>query len=373
MTHYYFKAKAMKKLFLNTVITGLLMVTYARAQDPVFSQPFLSPIYLNPAATGTGDYDLRLSAMYHRHWWSIPSNITYTAFSVDKFVPSLSSGFGLLGTHSSEGYLKKTGIYGSFARTFCSDGGSVSENSGTPKWFFTGGFQLGFVQARINYDQLVFFDQLTPTGIIPGLRTGADVPVNSGKWRPDISAGLFFNYNLSDNYRLLFGFSSHHLNRPDQSLTATADTFRSQLPVRWTGNFLFTHSNEDGDWSYSICGIYYRQAQYGLKQFGVEVTQNEYDISMGLWYRINDNKYSKGNSNAFTLTFAISLFNRADNNHLKAGVAHDFITGGNGYSYTTGNSELGLVWDKNTYNQPANDPCKAKINTYGCPNVIKVN
>jgi hypothetical protein len=55
-----------------------------RAQDPAYTQAFLSPVYLNPAATGAGEYDLRVSAMYRRQWWLIPSNFNSMAFSVDK-------------------------------------------------------------------------------------------------------------------------------------------------------------------------------------------------------------------------------------------------------------------------------------------------
>ena len=41
------------------------------------------------AATGTGEYDLRVSALYRRHWWSIPSQIKYMTVSVDNFLPEI--------------------------------------------------------------------------------------------------------------------------------------------------------------------------------------------------------------------------------------------------------------------------------------------
>ncbi|AEV96606.1 hypothetical protein A4D02_20790 [Niastella koreensis] len=351
---------------LLITLTTIAALSSARAQDPVFSQPFLSPVYLNPAATGAGEYDLRFSAMYRRQWWSIPSQISYSAVSVDKYLPSLHGGFGLLGTHSTEGYLKKTGIYGSYSYTICSGTLSPAENGDEPHWFASGGIQFGMVQRRIDYSKLVFADQLSADGIIPGSVTSADKAVNSGKWYPDFAAGLFFNYNWNDNNRLLLGGSAHHVNRPDESLTNSADSFRSQLPVRWSGNAMYTYTNSDQTWSYSLAGIYYAQAKQNSFQVGGEITQNEYDISLGVWYRgsINFQHYD-----AFTVTLSINLAGHSgDGYKVRAGVAHDAPIGQNRYSYTTGSSELGFVWDQSTYNQDANNACKPRINSKSaCP------
>jgi type IX secretion system PorP/SprF family membrane protein len=356
----------MFKYILSLIIITLAITRPTHAQDPVFSQPFLSPVYLNPAATGAGDYDLRFSAIYRRQWWSIPSQISYTAVSVDKYVPSLHGGFGLLGTNSSEGYLKKTGIYGSYAYTICSGRLSAAENGDDPHWFVSTGLQFGFVQRRIDYSKLVFADQLSAAGIIPGSVTAADKAVNSSKWYPDFAAGLFFNYNWDNNDRLLIGTSAHHINRPDESLTKTTDTFRSQLPVRWTGNVMYTYTNADQTWSYSLAGILYNQGKQNSVQVGTEITQNEYDISVGLWYRgsINFQNYD-----AFTVTLSINLSGRNNDRHkIRAGIAHDAPIGQNRYSYTTGSSELGFVWDQSTYNQDPDNACKPRINSKSaCP------
>src|SRR5665213_3486637 len=114
-----FKLYAMKKKVCILIILCISFINSACAQDPVFSQPYMSPVYLNPAATGSGDHDLRISATVRRQWWTIPSAFTYSALSIDKFIPKLESGVGLLVTTSSEGYLRKNGIYTTYAYTFC--------------------------------------------------------------------------------------------------------------------------------------------------------------------------------------------------------------------------------------------------------------
>jgi type IX secretion system PorP/SprF family membrane protein len=345
---------------------SILFVQESRAQDPVFSQAFLSPIYLNPAATGAGEHDLRFSAMYRRQWWSVPSSFNYAALSVDKYIPSLHGGFGLLATHSSEGYLKGTGIYGSYSYTICSGTLPAAENGGMPKWFVSLGLQFGMMQRRIDYSKLVFRDQLDVDGYIPGSSSAADLAVNNGRWRPDFAAGGFFNYNLTENSRLLVGLAAHHINRPDESLVSTSDSARSQLPVRWGGNLMYTYTNPERSWSYSAAALYYRQAQNNSMQIGGEVTQNNYDISLGLWYRGNINFKDM---DAFTVTLSINISGKDNTKHkVRAGIAHDAPLGNNRYSYTTGSSELGVVWDVDTYNQEGDNPCKPRITSkYACP------
>lgn len=336
------------------------------AQDPVYSQPFLSPVNLNPAATGAGDYDLRVSAVYRRQWWTIPSQMNYMAFSVDKFLPQISSGLGLLATRSNEGYLKKTGVYGTYAYTVCAGTASAADNGSVPRWFWTGGLQFGVSQTRIDYNKLVFADELNTGGVIPGSSSAADAAVNSGKLFADFAAGTFFNYNLSDNNRLLAGLSAHHINRPDESLTSTSDSIRSQLPVRWGANLLYTHTNAEQTWSYSIGLLAYRQAMNNSYQVGMEVTQNQLDISLGLWYRGSVN-FRDMNTVALTVSFNLTgKDNQRDK--LRVGLGHDAQVGHNNYSYTSGSSEIGVVWDHDTYDQSGDNPCKPRVNSKSaCP------
>jgi len=352
--------------FLLVAVLLMSCGMMVRAQDPIFSQAYLSPIYLNPAATGAGEHDLRFSAIYRRQWWTIPSQFSYTALSVDKYIPSLRGGFGLLATHSSEGYLRQTGVYGSYSYTICSASLSAAENGELPKWFLAMGLQFGVTQRRIDFSKLVFSDQLDVDGVIPGSSSGADMAVNNGKWRPDFGAGAFFNYNLTEDSRVLFGFSGHHINRPDESLISSSDTARSQLPVRWGGNVMYTYTNPERSWSYSLAGLMYRQARNNSLQVGAEVTQNNYDISVGLWYRSSINFRDM---DAFTVTLSINLSGRENTRQkVRAGIAHDAPLGNNRYSYTTGSSELGVVWDLDTYPQDSDNPCKPRITSkYACP------
>jgi len=358
--------KKRHKYFLILLLIMALAQNKAFAQDPAFTQPYMSPVYLNPAATGAGEHDFRISAIFRRQWWATPSRFAYGVFSVDKFIPALQSGIGLMVTTSSEGYLKKNGIYASYAYTFCPGTGSVANNySGLPKWFLSGAFQFGMVQRRIDYKDLLFIDQVNAGGIIPGVETGADLPVNNSRWYFDAGAGLFFNYRTNeDKSRWLVGISAKHVNRPDESLIGTNDANRSIVPVLWSANLMYSGPLAT-DWTYSIIANGSKQQKNKLMQVGVEVTQNVIDIGLGIWYRSGDIP----NPDALGISLKFNLSGRDNKtSKIRAGIAHDANIGGLRYSNNHGSSELGITWDQDTYNTNSENACKPFISSgIACP------
>jgi type IX secretion system PorP/SprF family membrane protein len=350
----------MRKSFLILLLLSS-MQPEVFSQDPVFTQPYMSQVYLNPAATGSGDHDLRFSAIFRRQWWATPSKFSYGVFSVDKFIPALQGGIGLMATTSSEGYLKKTGIHASYAYTFCPGG----ENGNLPKWFLSGAFQFGYVQRRIDYNDLLFIDQIDAGGIIPGVGSAADLPVNSRRWYPDAGAGLLFNYRMKeDRNRLLVGISARHINRPDESLIGTNDANRSIVPLLWSANFMYSGPLAP-DWTYSFVGNYSKQQKNQLIQAGVEVTQNVIDIGLGLWYRAGG--FQNPDAVGISLKFNLSGQDNTSSK-IRAGIAHDANVGGLKYSNNNGSSELGITWDQDTYKTNSNSACKPFISSgIPCP------
>ena len=348
-------------------VCGLLAVT--KAQDPVYTQAYLAPVNLNPASTGTGENDLRVSGIFRREWWKVQSSFNYQAFSIDKFFPRISSGIGFLATRSSEGYLNKNGVYGSYSYTVCSGVPDVASNGGVPKWYWTGAMQFGVGWSRVDYSKLTFADEINIGGVIPGSISDADQPINNGRLFPDFAAGTSFNMNLASiNSRLVIGASAHHINRPDESLISTADTFRSQIPIRWSGNFMFIASSDESQtWTTSIEGFFYKQADNVTLQLGLDITY-KYNVSLGLWVRGNG-KFSQ-DITTFGATLSFNLLGIRDKDRLRVGVGHDSQMGGNTYSYFAGSSEAGFLWDHSTYKSPSDDPCKPRVTSpWFCPEV----
>lgn len=350
------------KLTLGVML--FMVMGRLKAQDPVFSQPFLAPLYLNPAATGAGENDLRFSLLHRRQWLTIPSQFNYTSFSVDKFFPSIKGGLGFMATSFSEGYLKRTGVYGSYAYTICSGEPNIARNDELQTWFVSGGIQLGLAQRRIDYSKLTFADQLNQDGIIPGGVSAADPPVFNKKWYPDFSGGLYLSHAVAGKGNLLLGASARHVNRPDETLTSTSDSFRSPLPVLWGVNAAYQY---DGDeWNYGIAVMGYQQGMYRTLQVGLDVKPSSYDFSVGIWGHVGNTIRS---FNAVSLNVTYTFKSSSPHRQKFAiGLDQDFPIGGSGLSYTTGSTELGLIWDYDTQDgEPSDNRCKPRVNTSACP------
>ena len=129
---------------------------------------------------------------------------------------------------------------------------------------------------------------------------------------------------------------------------------------------MYSHTNPERSWSYSLAFLGYQQANNHSYQTGVEVTQNQLDLSLGLWYRGSVN-FRDMNTVAFTVSFNLSgKDNQKDK--LRLGLAHDAQVGNNSYSYTAGSSEIGFVWDHSTYDQNPDNPCKPRVSSKSaCP------
>jgi len=355
-----------KSVWLLTVMLSLAGLQHLVAQDPLFSQPYLSPMYLNPAATGAGENDLRISVIHRRQWLTIPSQFNYTVLSADKFFPVIKGGLGLMATDFSEGYLKHTGVYGSYSYTICSGEPNIARNEQRQTWFVTGGIQFGMVQRRIDYSQLLFSDQINQNGVIPGSVSAADPPVFNRHWYPDFSGGLYFSHAIAGKGNLLVGASAHHINRPDESLVATTDTFRSPVPIRWDVNANYTHEGDQWVWGVSL--LAYQQSSSRTMQLGVEVRPADYDFSLGVWGHLG-NTLNSFNAVGLSVTYTFHGAG-AHKQKLLMGLNQDFPMGGNGLSYTTGSTELGVIWDYNTHESSANetdDRCKPRVDPTSCP------
>jgi len=70
---------------INTLITCALLTTgfNSHAQDVHFSQFFASPISLNPALSGSHNYDLRIVDNYRNQWFTLGIPYVSNAVSAD--------------------------------------------------------------------------------------------------------------------------------------------------------------------------------------------------------------------------------------------------------------------------------------------------
>lgn len=163
----------------------------SRAQDPIFSQFYAAPIYLNPAFTGSHN-GYRTVMNVRSHPLPDVNNISTFSASFDAMIPVLYGGLGFLATSDYIGNM----LWGSnLSLTYAYH---LQLNR---EWFVNFGAQAGYYRRDIRWSRLIFADPSQPP------------PNEDWKHALDFATGL-----LVYNDRFYGGLAFHHLNQPNISL-----------------------------------------------------------------------------------------------------------------------------------------------------------
>lgn len=205
----------MKKFF--TILISAFAVIHAGAQDPHFSQFYMTPLYLNPAMTGAFDGNYRMTALFRGQWGevlrneSVPMYRTYTAsadFRTNKgFMAGDAFGFGasFMGDQAGESRFG-----------FNSGGLSLAYHKSLNQRatnFLVAGFSSSIYQQTIDYSRLQFGSQWDGSGYNAMLPTNEFLVDNRFLYW-DINAGLLWYMKVGKRTNVYLGASAYHLNRP---------------------------------------------------------------------------------------------------------------------------------------------------------------
>jgi type IX secretion system PorP/SprF family membrane protein len=265
--------KTMKKsiLWIFSFISAISMV----AQDVQFSQYYNAPLYLNPAFTGSG-LDTRVGANYRMQWPGVAN--PYRAFSVwaDHDFYKAKSGVGFMLKQDVQGADKLRTTEASLLYSY--------QINLSDRWTLKPGIQAGFGARSNDLGQATFGDQLTNNG---NTGTATNDPLaTQGRtiYYPDISSGA-----IAYNRHMWFGFSAHHLNRPNHSFVANQD---SRLPIKWSliGGYRIVLQQRQIAWgaptretSLTPTFLFKQQGPAQQLDLGVYLIHNPF--MAGLWYR----------------------------------------------------------------------------------------
>jgi len=313
-------------LFIGMLLAG----STGFAQDHMYSQFFNSPIYLNPALTGQFEGDLRIGLIYRNQFTSVPGSFNYISGSIDYNIPKFGGGIGLLLTRSTEGtaFLTVNNIAGTYSYSVGSDGFVLSF-----------GLQAGISNRLIDWNKLVFGDQIDPRlGFIPGTPTAADVPQLNNKFYFDSGVGI--NLVVGD---FNVGGAVQHINTPNESFTGIP----AKLPMRITAHASYkldlspNDNNDEDSKSYVIPSVvFYKQTTSQSLNMGFQYKRR--NINAGIWYRSGG---SMGPS-AVVVSLIFDLFiNPEGHEKLRFGVSHDAPVSGLNYSNTSGTTEGSLSYE----------------------------
>ncbi len=204
------------KSSVTFIICFFLAVVSAWSQDQVFSQFFAAPLQLNPALTGVTQAP-RITLNYRNQWPTLPNAYTSYAATYDQYFGKIKSGLGvsLLSDQAGDGIFITNRITASYSYTL-----SLDEDL-----FVRGGLEAGVEQKYLNWNKLIFLDQLDPlTG--PVDEGGNPFPTEEGRpaqlttFYPDFSAGL-----LAYSSKFYAGLTIKHINAPDESFLDTPTDF----------------------------------------------------------------------------------------------------------------------------------------------------
>lgn len=317
----------MKRVFLHLLFLACLPFV-ASAQDPVYSQFYAAPLQINPAFAGV-TFAPRISINYRNQYPNWPKAYITYSLAYEQAVEDLNSGFGimLMSDRAGDGIYRTnyaTAVYGYQVRL-------------NDTWYARFGIEAGLIQVRVDWDRLIFGDQLDP---LTGGVDNAGNPFESEELRPqslnatafDVGAGLLFYGGP-----VYVGASMKHLNTPDESLIKLNDNLRAGRPVRTTvhGGVEFSLGGGNNRTAPSFISpnlLFIKQGDFAQLNIGAYTGINRF--FGGIWYR-----------HAFTNPDAVIFSLGVREGVLRIGYSYDFtlselasVPGGLG-----GTHELGLT------------------------------
>jgi type IX secretion system PorP/SprF family membrane protein len=319
----------MNKLYIASLL--LLAALNVVAQDQQFTQFYALPTGINPAFAGAS-VQSRLGMQYRKQWAAIPGAFSAANLSYDQFFPLIKSGFGVLVNHedAGSGSLRSTSLHVQYAYE-----ARIQRN-----WFFRPAFQFGYVTRSIDFDKLLFYDQMIREGDVPTFETPVNVPVNYF----DFGGGL-----LTYTPKFWLGVSAYHVNRPDESLYIS-----NQTPKEYRGSVhagmrvrLKGTSISRLDHHMVFAAHYQTQTEFDHLDFGWYYEFSP--VVLGVWYRglpVKGNGYGSPNHDA------ISVLVGAQAARYKIGYSYDITISSLGISSSAGSHEISIVYSwSNKHNE----------------------
>ena len=309
------------------LLLNLILLSYdTQAQDPVFSQFYASPLQINPAFAGT-TIEPRVSLNYRNQWTSLPQAYVTYAASYEQFLEPLNSGLGffVLVDDAGQGIYKRNhaAIQYSYRVMINRDVGIKF------------GAEAGLQQSRVDWNKLVFLDQLHPAFGLNDPNGNPNVseelpPVNNSTTFFDVGTGLLF-------YSPVFyvGLSAKHINTPQETLLQLNENLNGGLPVRYSAHIGAQFEMQTGNKGNRAAFIspnllLIRQGDFGQVNAGMYAGWGM--IFGGAWYR-----HAWGNADAVIALFGVQQ------GVLKIGYSYDITVSSLGWANTGGSHEISLT------------------------------
>lgn len=271
----------------NIKIFVLIFLCYqfAVAQDYKFAQYFNSPLNLNPALTGKINATHRLIANYRMQYFTVQAPSPYTTIAA-------SADFGLLRKKLNQDILGVGILFGNDRQTILRTNKlnfSVAYHKGLgygKKHYLSAGFQVGFLQRQIDFNNLYFASQFT--GDEFDLSKPNLEQFTTNKFiKPEINLGLLWSSSFKkDKYGVYVGASLFNTFQP---------------------KYTFLNSSNERELRYNI----HSGASINIKQlmmilpnafFTMQKKNFDWNVGTNLAFNLSEKRY------AFTTTGIVGVF-----------------------------------------------------------------
>ncbi|HEY0432659.1 MAG TPA: PorP/SprF family type IX secretion system membrane protein [Chitinophagaceae bacterium] len=253
--------------------------------DPHFTQNYSFPMYINPALTGSGDGDYRVSAVYRSQWGSVTDPYRTMGVSFDARTNSnIALGVNLLNQSAGDAGFSYTHTYASVAYT-----GVKFGQDNNHRLVFA--MQGGIINRRVDESKFKWGEQWNPiTGYNAGNATTESF-ASTKATTLDLGAGaLYYDATPDKKTNLFGGFSAFHLNKPKDPIVSTQSPELNTIPLR-----VLVHAGVSitlNDRATLIPhALYMHEGQAHEMMLGMyaQLTVNpDADLMIGGYYRVND-------------------------------------------------------------------------------------
>lgn len=253
---------------LTISLTAFLLT--ADGQDIQYSQYFANPLYLNPAFTGA-IANHRVTVNHRIQWPELPRAFTNYSVSYDYNAEDLNSGFGLLinADRAGSANLRYTSAAFNYSYTVNFDRAFI----------FKPAISFGYVTRNIDYDKLVFGDQID-FGIDGAPSQDPTVSEIAGTSYFDLATG-FIAYNRN----FWTGFSAFHINEPSNSIIGGENHLPMKLTVHGGAKFEVGNPAFKDIKKVNIAPSFIYKWQGNFQQLDVGASFHYEPVIFGLWYR----------------------------------------------------------------------------------------
>ncbi len=322
-------------ILLLTLISTLFSSSVLTAQDLDYSQHYNNPTYYNPANVGLTQ-GLKARLNYRRQWTGLSGDYHTYSFTADVAERSLpgAGGIGIIANQSVAGMgVLKTNTFGIMPSVRI----PISKNA-----IFQLGALASVVTQQLNWDNLVFSDQLDPRwGNI--YQTSFPGAAKEKVVFPDFAFGGIFQFKASEDLEGNIGAAVHHITTPNQSFFEV----NAKLPRKYVYNmdFVITIREDQGYYSkrqgFKLNPGIMVQHQSSMMQYNLGMNIYMSHVYLGLWYKNQTLEYDE-----FSTFIAMAGLNIPFNEDWRMKVMYSYEMNINAMHNFTGPShEISLIFE----------------------------